>query len=71
MTRVQPVAQGGIEAKIGAKNTAMKNAKPVMHEVRPVLPPSEIPAPDSTNAVTGGLPKSEPMEMEMASTICG
>jgi hypothetical protein len=47
----------------------MKNAMPVMHEVKPVLPPSEIPAPDSTKAVTGGLPKREPIEMEIASTI--
>jgi hypothetical protein len=58
-----------MEAKIGAKNTEMKKAMPVMQDVRPVLPPSEIPAPDSTNAVTGGLPKSAPIEMEMASTI--
>ena len=64
-----PVAQGGMDAKMGAKKTATKNAMPVVHDVRPVFPPSEIPAPDSTKAVTGGLPKREPMEIEIASTI--
>ena len=65
---VQPVAQGGIEAKIGAKKMEMKKHNPVTHAVIPVAPPSEIPAPDSMNAVTGGEPKSEPMVMENAST---
>jgi len=40
MTRALPVAQDGIEAKIGEKNTEMKNMKPVVIAVRPVLPPS-------------------------------
>lgn len=69
ITSVQPVAQAGMEAKIGAKKTDMKKASPVMQDVSPVLPPSEMPAPDSTKAVTGGLPRREPMEMEIASTI--
>uniref|UniRef100_A0A1Y1L1A2 Uncharacterized protein n=1 Tax=Photinus pyralis TaxID=7054 RepID=A0A1Y1L1A2_PHOPY len=67
--RTQPVAQGGIEAKIGAKKTAMKKQKPVAMEVKPVLPPSEIPAPDSTKAVTGGTPRTAPTEMHSASTM--
>ena len=31
--------------------------------------PSEIPAPDSIYAVTGGEPNSEPMVIPMASTV--
>jgi hypothetical protein len=42
---VQPVAQGGIEAKIGAKKMDMKKQRPVVIAVRPVASPSEIPAP--------------------------
>lgn len=68
MTRVHPVAQGGMDAKMGAKKTAMKKQIPVTHEVRPVLPPSEIPAPLSTNAVTGETPNKEPIETQTAST---
>jgi hypothetical protein len=70
ITSVLPVAHGGIEAKIGAKKIAMKKQIPVTHDVNPVLPPSEIPAPLSTNAVTGGKPNREPIEILMASTIC-
>lgn len=70
MTRVQPVAQGGMDAKIGAKKTAMKKQKPVTQEVRPVFPPSEMPAPLSTKAVTGETPKRAPIETQIASTIC-
>ena len=40
MTRALLVAQNGIEAKIGKKNTKMKNMNPVVTAVRPVLPPS-------------------------------
>lgn len=47
MTSVQPVAHGGMDAKIGAKKTLMKKARPVVIAVSPVPPPSEIPAPDS------------------------
>jgi hypothetical protein len=42
MTKAPPVAQGGMDAKMGAKNTEMKNAKPVAIAVIPVFPPSEI-----------------------------
>lgn len=69
MMRTLPVAQGGMEAKMGAKKMLMKKQIPVTTEVRPVLPPSEIPAPDSTKAVTGGRPKRAPMEMLTASTM--
>jgi len=65
--RVQPVAQGGIEAKIGAKNIDIRKHTPVVMAVRPVRPPSVIPAPDSINAVTGEHPKSEPIEIVIAS----
>lgn len=68
-TRVHPVAQGGIDAKMGAKKIAMKKQRPVTQEVRPVVPPSEIPAPLSMKADTGGVPKREPIEMVTASTI--
>ena len=53
---------------MGAKKTAMKKQIPVTQDVRPVLPPSEMPAPLSTNAVTGGTPRQDPIEMLMAST---
>ena len=57
-----------MDAKIGAKNMEMKNAKPVAIAVRPVFPPSEIPVALSMNAVTGEVPMSAPMEIEKAST---
>ena len=52
MIKVQPVAHGGIDAKIGAKNIDKRKHNPVTTAVSPVLPPSAIPAPDSMNAVT-------------------
>lgn len=66
-TKVPPVAQGGTEARIGAKNKDSKKQKPVEMAVRPVRPPSAIPAPLSINAVTGEQPKRDPMEMQAAS----
>lgn len=65
--RVQPVAQGGMDAKIGAKKMDTRKQKPVVMAVRPVRPPSVIPAPDSMNAVTGEHPKRLPIEIAMAS----
>ena len=65
--RVHPVAHGGIDANMGAKNIDMRKQTPVVIAVNPERPPSVMPAPDSTNAVTGEQPKSEPMEMVMAS----
>ena len=66
--RVQPVAQEGMEAKIGAKKSEKKKQIPVTQAVRPVIPPSDIPAPDSIKAVTGGDPNNEPMVIPSAST---
>ena len=40
-TRALPVAQGGMDAKIGAKNMETKNMIPVTIAVIPVLPPSD------------------------------
>lgn len=68
MTNAPPVAQAGIDAKIGAKKTEMKNAIPVTMAVIPVLPPSEIPVALSMKAVTGLVPMSAPMLIEKAST---
>ena len=68
MTSAPPVAHEGIDAKMGAKNIEMKNAKPVVIAVMPVLPPSEIPVALSMNAVTGEVPMSAPMLILNAST---
>ena len=67
ITNAPPVAQLGMEAKIGAKNTDTKNASPVVIAVKPVLPPSETPVALSMNAVTGEVPMSAPMLMLNAS----
>ena len=40
MTRAPPVAQGGMDANMGAKKTEMKKRRPVTIAVMPVLPPS-------------------------------
>lgn len=66
-TRVHPVAQGGMEANMGAKNIEMMKQVPHVIAVKPVFPPSAIPAPDSMNAVTGEVPRSAPTEMQKAS----
>ena len=47
MISVHPVAHGGIDAKMGAKNIETIKQRPVVIAVNPVLPPSAIPAPDS------------------------
>lgn len=64
---MHPVAHGGMEAKMGAKNMEMKKQTPQVIAVKPVLPPSAIPAPDSMNAVTGEHPKRAPTDMQNAS----
>src|SRR5438477_275491 len=66
-TKVHPVAHGGIDAKIGAKKIEIRKHMPVVMAVRPVRPPSAIPAPDSINAVTGERPNNDPIEMLIAS----
>lgn len=53
--------------KMGAKNNETKNNRPVVMAVKPVRPPSAIPAPDSTNVVTGELPNKDAIEMQTAS----
>jgi hypothetical protein len=64
---VHPVAHGGIDAKIGAKKMEIRKQIPVVTAVSPVFPPSAIPAADSTNAVTGDVPSSEPIVIDIAS----
>ena len=66
--RVQPVAQGGIEAKIGAKKIETRKHRPVTIDVTPVRPPWAIPAPLSMKVVTGDVPNREPTAMLAAST---
>jgi hypothetical protein len=39
-----------MDAKIGAKNMEMRKQRPQVMAVKPVLPPSAIPAPDSITA---------------------
>ena len=41
------VASGGTTPAIGEKNIASRNSTPTTTDVRPVRPPSPIPAPDS------------------------
>jgi hypothetical protein len=67
MIRVHPVAQGGIEAKIGAKKIEIRKQIPQKMAVSPVLPPSAMPAPLSTKAVTGEQPTRAPREIIVAS----
>jgi len=50
MTNAPPVAQDGIDANMGAKNTEMKNANPVTIAVIPVFPPSECQGQTSVGA---------------------
>lgn len=65
--RAHPVAHGGTDAKMGAKKTDTTKQSPVTTAVRPVRPPSAIPAPLSMKAVTGLEPKSAPIEIKTAS----
>ncbi len=67
MTSVEPVAHEGNEAKMGAKKSERKNMNATTRPVRPVRPPSAIPEADSTKAVLGEQPTSEPIEMATAS----
>lgn len=61
------MAQGGIDAKIGAKNIDIMKQRPVVIAVNPVRPPSAMPAPLSMKAVTGEQPKRALIEMQLAS----
>ena len=46
----------GMNANKGSKNIDNKNNIAIVKLVRPVLPPSAIPAPDSTNVLTVEVP---------------
>lgn len=48
--RTGAVAKPGIAVKIGEKNNDKKNNPAIVRPASPVLPPSAIPAADSTNA---------------------
>lgn len=61
------MAQGGIDAKIGEKKIETRKQNPATMAVRPVRPPSAIPAPLSMNAVTGEQPSKDPRVMQVAS----
>ena len=67
MTKTLPVAHGGSEEKMGAKNKLKKNIKETVNPVIPVRPPSAMPDALSTNAVHGEQPNKLPMEIESAS----
>lgn len=65
--KVDPVAHGGTEARIGAKKRQTRKQTPAEIAVSPVRPPSAIPAPLSMKAVVGEQPKREPIEIMKAS----
>lgn len=67
--RAGPVAHGGKLAKMGEKKMEMKKPNATVKAVIPVRPPSAIPAPDSTKAVQGELPKQAPTMMLVASAM--
>lgn len=62
------MAHAGILAKIGAKKREKKNAIPVVMPAIPVFAPSAIPVDDSTNGVTGDVPKRALIIIPRAST---
>lgn len=61
------MAQGGIDAKIGERKIEIRKQHPVTIAVRPVRPPSAIPAPLSMNAVTGEHPSKDAKDIQPAS----
>ena len=61
------VANAGIAKNTGEKNNAAKNKQPAVNAVKPVLPPSAMPADDSTKVVIVDVPKSEPAVVPIAS----
>ena len=50
--RAVAVAQRGMSWAMGERNIATIKQRPVMSEVKPVLPPATTPEEDSTNVVT-------------------
>ena len=63
------VAAPGITANRGIAKVASRNRHAVVNEVRPVLPPAETPAPDSTKVVTVEVPSIAPAQVATASEI--
>ena len=61
------VAKLGIVRNSGLKNSASRKRIPVVTEVRPVRPPSEIPEEDSTNVVIVEVPRQAPTVVPTAS----
>src|SRR5690606_8132515 len=66
-TRAGAVAADGIAPTTGAKTGASKNRIATTNAVRPVRPPSEIPAELSMYVVTVGVPKIAPAIVPMES----
>src|SRR4051794_20176660 len=56
-----------MDANMGARKSDNKKQNPVVMAVSPVRPPSATPAPLSMKAVTGEVPKTAPMDMQIAS----
>lgn len=61
------VAAGGTNAKIGLRNRAERNKRPVTSEARPVLAPAAIPEALSTKLVTVEVPRQAPAIVPVAS----
>ena len=61
------VANEGIAVKIGANSIEIKKSIAVVSAVRPVFPPTETPADDSTNVVVVDVPRTAPDEVAIAS----
>lgn len=59
--RAGAVANEGMVRKRGEKKRDSKNSAPVTMAVRPVLPPSAMPAEDSTKVVMVEVPNMAPM----------
>ena len=61
-TKAEDAAAPGIEANNGNKKIERPNKIAVVNAVNPVLPPAEIPAPDSTKVVTVEVPNNAPLQ---------
>lgn len=67
MMMAGPVAYGGIDPKMGARNMEQKKPKATTKLVIPVLPPARMPTADSAKMVRGDVPRREPMMVAMPS----
>ena len=63
------VAADGMSCAMGERNIATKKQIATTMETSPVLPPSPIPAEDSTNVVTVEVPQIAPTQVATASAI--